>query len=279
MIPRDSRKPIRGSKWLRTALPRLRNHLNALLLGILLPAGAFAQSAESVQLWSYHNFPPFVTDLTAEQGLTFDLAAELTRRSAGKFIFEVTVLPRFRLNEFLSQDLPGLVPWVNPIWFADRDQTRYLWSRQIMQDRNSVISPAGSPVDYSGPESLDGMVLAAVQGHRYSGVQDLIEQGRVTRTDLRSEKSLVQFVAAGRGSVAILATSALDYYLQDADLQEQLAVSRRPHATYHRHIMTQKDLPHVHAFVESVMDELMQSGAWQDTLQEYGARSQADLPQ
>ncbi|MEP3056133.1 hypothetical protein [Ascidiaceihabitans sp.] len=52
-----------------------------------------AAQAETVRVWVYHNFPPFVIDVDNQSGLSYDFARELTVRSDGQYDFVVEVLP------------------------------------------------------------------------------------------------------------------------------------------------------------------------------------------
>ena len=59
-----------------------------------------------------------------------------------------------------------VVPWVNPSWFGDVQQTRYLWTDGYKQDSNIVLSPIDNPVEYQGPESLTGKSISVLLGAR-----------------------------------------------------------------------------------------------------------------
>jgi len=81
--------------------------------GALLLSGLVSSAyAETVNLYAYHIEPPFVSGKGA--GLTYDLAAYLSKKSAGKYQFAVNELPRKRLNEVIKSDAAGVVPWVMP---------------------------------------------------------------------------------------------------------------------------------------------------------------------
>ena len=147
-----------------------------------------------IQVWSYHNFPPFVVDLEERQGLTFDLARAMEELSDGRYRFEVAILPRPEINQRLAKGTLGIVLWVNPVWFADRERIKFLWTRAIMTDGSGVISPRRKPVRYNGPASIIGLHLIGVKGHRYAGADELVAQGVVRRTDLASELEVFRHI-------------------------------------------------------------------------------------
>ncbi|WP_299042648.1 transporter substrate-binding domain-containing protein [uncultured Tateyamaria sp.] len=238
-----------------------------LLVMVSKPAGA---AAEDITVWVYHNYPPYVVDAEAEEGLSYDLARVLTDMAQGHYRFRVMVLPRQRLNQNLEAGQPGMVAWVNPVWFGDQDRTRFLWTDAILSDRNSVISPTGIAFDYTGPRSLTGMTMVGIRGHRYQDVDRLVAQGLVDRVDVRSEHSLVQFIASGRGRVAIIAHSAVQYYVQDLGLAANVHVSDTPHSRYQRHIMIQPRLGALHRFVQNALPDLLRSGEWAAITDRYG---------
>lgn len=242
----------------------------AFLSVLLAFASAARLRAAEVSVWIYHNYPPFIIDMTGERGLSYDLARMLGDMSDGAFDFQVMVLPRQRLNQRLEAGQPGLVMWANPAWFGDTGRTRYRWTTPILKDRNVVISPTDVAFEYSGPRSLTGAMLVGVRGHRYQDVDRLVAGRLVDRMDVRSERSLVQFIASNRGRVAIVAESAMTYYIQNLGLGDAIHISDQPHSNYHRYIMVQPDLEDVRDFLEDAVPKLIASRAWQKIISDYG---------
>ncbi|WP_415403841.1 hypothetical protein [Tateyamaria sp. SN3-11] len=226
--------------------------------------------AEDVSVWVYHNFPPYIVDASEQRGLSYDLARMLTEMSDGQYDFRVVMLPRQRLNQRLSSGEPGIVLWANPAWFADMDRTRFRWTTPILGDTNVVISPKADAFEYDGPQSLSGMTMVGVRGHRYQGVEGLIEDGSVERIDVRAERNLVQFIASGRGRVAIVAESAARYFVQELELEDRVHFSDMFHARYQRHVMVQPQLEAVHAFVSGAVSDLKRAQDWVDVVETYG---------
>ncbi|MEX0371355.1 MAG: substrate-binding periplasmic protein [Tateyamaria sp.] len=244
--------------------------LGMVLSGLCLLWGASRATAEDVAVWIYHNYPPFIVDIAGERGLSFDFARLLTEASDGAFTFRVMVLPRQRLNRRLEAGHSGVVMWVNDAWFGDTERTRFLWTDPILSDRNVVISPTQVAFDYDGPRSLTGMTLIGIRGHRYQDVDRLVGYGLVERVDMRSERSLVQFIASGRGRVAVVARSAAEYFIRELGLDDRIHVAAEPHSSYQRHMLIQPDMEGVHALVQRVLPGLLASDAWAAVIDGYG---------
>ncbi|MBY5932191.1 transporter substrate-binding domain-containing protein [Tateyamaria omphalii] len=241
-----------------------------LLFALATVPGHVRASAEEVSVWIYHNFPPFIVNIKQERGLSYDLARLLTQKSDGQFRFRAMVLPRQRLNQRLEAGHQGMVMWANPAWFDDATRTRFLWTDPILSDRNVVISPMEVAFEYDGPRSLTGMTMVGVRGHRYQDVDRLIDYDLVKRVDMRSERSLVQFIASGRGRVAIVAQSAAQYFVQELGLRDAVHVSERPHSSYRRYIMVQPQQTELYSFLLEAVPQLSESAEWAKILERYG---------
>ncbi|MEO0915042.1 MAG: hypothetical protein AAFY59_18995 [Pseudomonadota bacterium] len=246
----------------------------ALVLGLLTCALLFAQSsrsdAEEVTVWVYHNFPPFIVNEGTQEGLSFDLARLLTRGSEGRLTFQVQVLPRKRLNQRLAAGRPGIVLWANSAWFGDRPETRYRWTRRLISDSNVVISPATAPVDYAGPHSLSGMTITGIRGHRYPGIDMLVEAGYITRINFNTEGQLVRFIGSGRGGAAIIARSAAQYFTRTFGLEDDIHFASQPHSSYERRILVQPQLGNVHTYIERILSDADANRRWRQLVEGYG---------
>ncbi len=227
-------------------------------------------SAEDVDVWVYHNFPPYVVDGDSREGLSFDLADKLTEMSGGAYTFNVLVMPRERLNARMDAGQSGIVLWANPAWFGDQNKTRFHWTAPVISDRNDVISPVEVSFRYTGAESLRGTTLVGISGHRYPGVDDMIDNGDLERVDVSSEDALVRFVASGRGSVAIVAHSAATYYVRSLGLLDEVHFSDKPHSRYQRYILVPSDMDDLATFLQSSIAELNSQEAWKETVLSYG---------
>jgi polar amino acid transport system substrate-binding protein len=182
------------------------------LITFLLSSLAWA--AEKIDLYTYHNDPPFVIDMTNHMGLTYDLARLLTVRSNGKYHFEVKPVPRKRLNAILATGHKMVVPWVNPVWFKDVDQKKYQWSAGYIEGRNELLSRPSKPFEYSGPKSLIGKTIVAQAGGRLKDIDPLVNQGMILRENARNYASAMQMVLSSRAEVAFIPSKIALYNMR-----------------------------------------------------------------
>ncbi|WP_210396515.1 substrate-binding periplasmic protein [Motiliproteus sediminis] len=225
----------------------MRGLLLALLIGWSLPAVALPKV---VHLLSYHSHPPFVTG--NGEGETYALAARLNAVAPPGVRVEVELLPRVRLNQRLSQWLDGrcpgshcsdnwLVPWVNPKWgFVPGSGDPYFWV-PLADDANVIVSRRESAVEYHGPESLDGRVLAGIRGHRYLGIDDRVAAGLVERVDSNVERDNLLMLLYKRVDAVLLPESTVRYFLShDPVLREhadEFYIAAERHQSYRRSLM------------------------------------------
>lgn len=232
----------------------------------MLASVAQAQ-ADQVKMLTYHNFPPFITG--PDTGLTFDLAAQLTKASGGQHEFVVGVMPRKRLEASLADREAILVPWVTPAFFEDEAQVKYIWSATLLADSNAVISPRSAPVNYSGPGSLIGKVLGGVNGHRYEGVDALVEAGKIRREDVGGEVLNLRKAAEGRIDATIIAATAAHYLMNSEHLTARLYVSATPHSRFDRKLFITGAAPSTTAFVIKAVNELAGDPEWKAMVARY----------
>ncbi|MFT5708069.1 MAG: polar amino acid transport system substrate-binding protein, partial [Oceanospirillaceae bacterium] len=218
---------------------------------------AFAK-AEVITLYSYHNHPPFVTG--ANSGLTFELARQLNEQAAGRYLFQVSIVPRSRLNYYLKGWIKGecpshecednwLVPWVNPKWgFIKGLRDNYLW-HELFSDENVIVSHASNPWVYKSPESLKELVFAGMRGHRYVGIDDLVKTGDIIRIDGNRERDNLLKILEKRVDATVLPSSTMRYlFKNDLVISKQsrdLKVADTKHQKYIRYAMlpeTRNDL-------------------------------------
>ncbi|WP_027859379.1 type 2 periplasmic-binding domain-containing protein [Marinobacterium jannaschii] len=223
---------------------------------LLLIAVSSPSVAETIYIYSYHNHPPFVTK--PGQGLTYKLADILRQQSGNQFDFKVKILPRPRLNAKIKHWIAGqcekqscaqdwLVPWVNPRWgFIKGPRDNYLW-HELYAGSSSVLSHIDNPVDYQGPDSLQGKTFAGMRGHRYLGIDPLVSEGKIRRLDGNKERDNLMKILMKRVDATILPTSTINYFLRyDAVIKaesEKLLISDIKHQQFSRYIMLPETRP------------------------------------
>lgn len=255
----------------------MRNMLRSSMLMIFTLMGfaslahnsASSEETKSVTVWIYHNFPPFILDPDTGTGLSFELAKTLSTRSNGRYNFDVATVSRERLNHLLATGNHGLVFWANPAWFGDRKRQKFQWAPDLFVDHNDVISPITRPIRYNGSESLEGLTLAGVRGHRYPEIEPLLNAGKMVRDDVATEEHAVKFIAHGRADVSIIASSAARHFAQRPELKDRVFFSPKVFSTYTRSILMQTNDSELVGYVQAAVRDLLRTPEWSKMLSHY----------
>jgi len=261
------------NEWQSSQTIKLTNHgvymrkiLAFLFTSIALCfSGPTMATGETILIYSYHNHPPFVTG--SYTGLTYDLADALNKQAAGRYNFQVSIVPRSRLNYYLKNWIDGkcpndvceqnwIVPWVNPNWgFIRGDRDNYLW-HPLFTDSNVIVSLVTDSFIYNNPESLKGRVLAGMRGHRYVGIDELVTSGDITRIDGNRERDNIMKVLVNRVTATLLPNSTMQYLLEnDKEIKakaEQLKLGDEKHQIYVRHLMLPETRTDLMQLIENI---------------------------
>lgn len=246
-------------------------HALLLMLISLLPLGA--QAEREVQVWTYHQIPPFILDQQRQQGLSFDLLQLLNQHADnhGRFRFRLHTLPRKRLDRNLSRGLPGLVLWVSPIFFDDPQGQRYQWTAPLLHDQQEFLSREERPFSYQGPASLHGRILGGVLGHQYIGLQADIDKGLIRREDVLHDEQNLNKLLSKRLDLILMPRSTVLFYSQQMGLDGQLYFSPTPLSRFSRQLLLQPSLePEIRAFLQTVVGSLADNPQWRQLLHKYG---------
>ncbi len=239
----------------------------ALLASLSLPLHA----TERVEIWSYNLSPPF--HLSDGQGLSSALVDLLNQHAAndGHLDFFLHELPRKRLDLNLQRGRPGIVLWATPRFFEPASVEGMRWSAPLLLDRQDVISRRDAPVEYDGPQSLLGLRLGGVLGHRYPELDEQIAAGRIHREDVQSDLQNLEKLLAGRLDVVLMPRSAWLYYSQNGVDAEQLYLSSRPLYPIERRLLCTSALPAATCdALQQQVGELPQYREWQALIGRYG---------
>ena len=255
---------------------------SALALWLWLISGQAVQASEEITLYTYHNHPPFINQ--PGEGLSYDLADLLSEQSAGAFQFTVKVVPRSRLNVMLKSWVNGecigeprctrnwVVPWVNQKWgFGKAPEQNFSWT-PLLEDSNVIVSRSDAPVEYRQPSDLDGKRFAGIGGHRYVGIDERAEAGKITRINGTKERDNLIILARGRVDATLLPASTYRYYLKQdrqlAALSSRLYRAKQPHQAYTRNLMASGDQQKLNSLLTSL--RLQQNSGWHELLDRYG---------
>ena len=228
-----------------------------------------ALASEKVIIYSQYDQRPFWYQ---GRGLTVDLAQVLTRKSQGRYQFEVQITPRKRIDMILQQaDWQGLVPWSSPTWFNDQKQQKYRWSSTLFQDADLVISK--SPLDYQGSASLHGKRLGGILGHRYIEQEAAIAAGKIIRDDAPTQESNLKKLRSGRVDVIFMAHSAWRELEENTPNEiAGLYIGKNPRNQYQRRLLISPNNVALIQFLEQAVAELAKDPQWQAKLYHYKPR-------
>ena len=220
---------------------------------------------ETVQLLTYHLHPPFIN--APQEGLTYSLETFLNEQANGKYQFQVVELPRKRLDQAIEEDGPWVALWSSPAWFGDVEQQRYWWI-PLLKDSSVILSPASAPVNWKGPESLKGLTFVGMRGHRYVGIDPLVEAGAIQRIDNNREEDIVRMLLNQRADVGLLPGSTMKYFKRKMKLEGRIFIAPEPHSQMTRHFFVPRSRKDLATFLESI--DFAQNPEWQQALVRYG---------
>lgn len=167
--------------------------------------------AQAVRVLTYHDFPPFIGE--HDGGLTSAITSYLNERAQGRYNFAYEVLPRRRLDAMLESApaQPLLVLWVARDFFSEPE--RYQWGHVLMNDSLVLLSMPGTHIELERPESLRGMVLGGVLGHRYPALEGAVHAGMLRREDTVGPARNYLKLLRGRIQLTVMSEST-EHYLR-----------------------------------------------------------------
>lgn len=235
---------------------------------------SFCCAAEQryVTAYAYHLKPPFITNLSAEQGLYYDLSRFLSQNS--EYEFYTVFVPRKRIDKLLADNqLDGIVIGVNPKWFADVQKVKFRWTQSFFEDKDEFISLNTQPFDYSGADSLAGKTVAGVRGFVYANIQPALAQNRMQRFNTIGEEEVINMILKGRADTGIVSRSTFDYLYPRIPDMQKLYISAQPHDQFERKILVPKNEPKLYAEIETKLIEMRQDPRWLAILSGYKANN------
>lgn len=245
----------------------------AICLIALLMAGHSNQAtaaAKTIAILSHYKYPPYVT--TPDNGLTFDLAMYLTKKSYGRYIFQVEILPKRRLLSVLNQtDKAVVVPWVLPEWMREARSHDISWSDTVMESDDLVVSSLRHPVE--GKASFNGLRFGGILGHVYTDLESAIAKGELVRDDAPDDESNLRKLRKQRIDFLFLPDHTLQYYrYKNPVLLEDLYISKskrndKPHALK---LMLKVPDENDKSALKSIIANMQQDAEWHTILRRYG---------
>ncbi|BFM10552.1 hypothetical protein R50072_07050 [Simiduia litorea] len=237
-------------------LPIIATSVRYFILCWLLNACyAFGEELIQVPITAYHNKPPYMIDIEAEQGLYFDFVRLLNEKSH-VYHFTLTFIPRNRVrNMVIAENFGGIVLGVSPLWFDDVAQTKYLWSSAVFHDEDIFVSLNKNPFEFLDASSLVGKQICLVLGNYYSGVSDQEKQLALTLLHTSREITIFDLLDKKRCELGIVSRSTYRYFLDHENILNQYHVSKALHDQFERRVLLAKVQQPVLQFIEQVLKD------------------------
>jgi polar amino acid transport system substrate-binding protein len=222
----------------------------AVLFGLLMAAVSAAQPV-AVTLYAYHDKPPYMTDVLRQEGQYYDLVRFLNAQS-DDYQFTLQFMPRNRVERLLAQGaLGGPVIGVNPLWFKDPQEQRYLWTQAIFHDQDVFVSPVDKPFDYESPSTLHGKMVCLVLGNYYFGISEAIEKGLLRRLAANREEVILEMLDLKRCDFGVISLSLFHYHQNLTQWRQHYHLASKPHDSFARRILVPKTQPALHAYLQA----------------------------
>lgn len=231
--------------------------------------GIFAKEKIHVDVYVYHLKPPFILSHSNKSGLYYDFSTYLNSKS-DKYYFETMFVPRKRIESMLDANiLDGIILGVNPIWFKDKTETKYLWTKEIFKDQDEVVSLVNKAIEYTGKNSLNGNIMGGVRGFYYVGLDEEVEQGNLVRHNTIGEEQLLQMLLLERVDFAIISNSTLKYLMKTKGGASKLYLSKKPHFKYNRRVLVPHDKKAIYDHLELIIRNIDEDPLWKQVLDKY----------
>jgi polar amino acid transport system substrate-binding protein len=225
---------------------------------------------ENITIYTYHHKTPLIIDEALKKGLYYD-AIRYFNSMNKEYQFNLIYLPRRRLDLMVkSNSLDGIVIGVNPLWFGDKEEKKYLWTSTLVSDVDQVISTKEKSFEYTGPDSLKNMRVGLVLGYYYYGLSELADNGLLKRDDATSEDHHFRKLLADRIDVAVISRSNYDYAMKhEPDLVGKFHTSKKPHDQFDRRILLPLKYAKVHNVLNGILQKMASDPVWRATLANY----------
>ncbi|UAA39180.1 transporter substrate-binding domain-containing protein [Paraneptunicella aestuarii] len=234
-----------------------------------LPQNSAEAKPQNIPVYIYHLKPPLVVSAHEKTGVYYDIERYLNSHIA-EYKFETVYIPRKRIDLMLEQKkLDGIVLGVNPVWFQDKDEDKYLWTARVLTDRDEIISLRDTPIEYFDLDSLKGKIVGGVRGFYYHGINELVNDGAIKRVNTASELDLFDLLLAKRIDFAVISRSTFDYIIGKQKRHMYFHLSKKPHDIFDRRILVPHSRKDVFEVVAPVIDHMAFDPEWQKLEKQY----------
>lgn len=230
-------------------------------------------AATRLTLYAYHHSPPFVINADTETGLNFDLVQALQRQLGDAYQLEFKQLSRPQLNARLEQGLPTILLWANPAWFSQQTQP-FLWTETLFVDRDVFVSSRDFSGQIEALTDLAGSTLGALRGYSYPGVNELVQQHRVTRLDAESDKENLARLLEKNVDHIVITRSSFLYFARQQQYLGKVRIVGQPYASYKRQLLMTHHYQQLLADFDAAILAIPKQSYWTARLELYGLKSQ-----
>ncbi len=244
-----------------------------MIAGFSLTCVCQSVAGEPFELYTYHEKPPYFhkarENAPPAPGI-YRAFTDYLNRKQPKYNIRLTYLPRNRLEKTLRDgQLSGAILGVNPLWFKDSEETRYLWSQAFMWDQDVIVTRAETIFSYHAPNDLVGKKLALPRGLYFWGVMELAADGKLSIFETSSDLQNLTMVQLQRADATI--TSILTYqYLMAHELRASgLVALEKPHDLFARRVLFPKSSAAAFTLLAPIIAQSLSDPAWQAELQRF----------
>lgn len=234
------------------------------------------QQPKELIFYTYHDKPPYyfskkTTQLSPNRphlGL-YQAFIDLLNQQQDQWKIRLQYIPRKRLDLRLqAKSLDGAVIGVNPLWFRDKQQTRYLWSQPFLWDVDVIAVKADQRFPYQHPDDLINKMLALPRGYYFWGVSENIAGGQQRVIKATSELQNLKLVASRRVDATILSSKTLSFYESTVFPPNTFHTLNKPHDRYFRAILFPSKASAAFESLEPLIKTLSISPEWQEATRE-----------
>ncbi|MDD3313588.1 transporter substrate-binding domain-containing protein, partial [Pseudodesulfovibrio sp.] len=181
-----------------------------LLAAAALP-GLAAETRELTLFLPDTDWPPYVPK--GAEGAEGGVFGELLRAIVEPLGYTVKVrfLPERRGWEMLDSGLVDVHVKARE-WVEDPD--KYLWSEPFLLNKDVLLYSAARPLEYTSPEALYGLSVAAIRGFLYPVFEPHFGPGRITRVDVATPYAMLGLLERNRVAAALVNRSETEWMLR-----------------------------------------------------------------
>lgn len=245
------------------------------MVTLLLPLQSLAATAEKpvFTLYAYHDKPPYFVPESSKYNSAEGIYAAFVRLINDRqstYLVQLRFKPRVRLEDKLNMGaLEGAIIGVNPLWFKDGNELRFLWSGAFMWDKDIVVARNDATFTYTKADDLIGKKLALPRGLYFFGVSQLAAAGKLTVFETNSDLQNLQMVSLGRADATITSVLTYEYFTKSHTTNHALQAFDIPHDKYARRMLFPKSQQAAFEVLAPIIEASLRDPVWLATLATY----------